>query len=139
MIYFWKYLQATVVSFVHTGQHKRFKSVIFWKTCSWKKNFRIILTNLKITIVLECICFRERWCLYLLKRSYNFNYFHFYITILWQTLLNLHQLFLASLIVVCWIVFIFGILKAINLTTTILKYQTADIYSYHLSHSLIGK
>ena len=82
----------------------------FEKDVLGKKNLRIILTNLKITILLECICFREIWCLYLLKRSYNFNNFHFYI--LWQTLLNLHQLFLSSLILVCWIVFIFGILKA---------------------------
>ena len=43
-----------------------------------------------------------------------------------------------NLILVCWLVFIVAILKAVNLMTTVV-YQTDDIHSYQLSQSLIGK
>ena len=106
MVYFWKYLQAAVVPWVHTSLHKRFRNVVFWKKYLQGKKFsELDLTSLKRTVLLKCICFGEIWCLYLVKRSYNFNNFHFYTIVLWLTLLlNFHQLFMVNLIVVCCIV-----------------------------------
>ena len=47
MIYFWKYLQAAVVPWVHTSLHKRFRNVVFWKIYSKKKIFRIRFDQFK--------------------------------------------------------------------------------------------
>ena len=111
----------------------------FEKYVHERKFSEFYLTNLKRTIVQKYVCIGKIWCFYLRRRSYNLNNFYFYIIILRLTLLlHFYQLFMPNLILVCWLVFIVAILKAVNLMTTVV-YQTDDIHSYQLSQSLIGK